>query len=196
MQIRIKTLQPAAFFLLISTLLVAFGLLTPSVSAVGKPAGVGGKQQAQTRLTEAKLRTCQAKEKSIQNRFTRLNNLVTNMESKFDSIAGRVEEYYTTKVTPGGKTVANYGSLVADMAAKKAAVQTVLTNAQNDVAGFSCDGNDPKGQLTQFRKDMQAVKSALKEYRTSIKNLIVAVHSVTGSTESENAGSPKPTKTD
>lgn len=102
------------------------------------------------------------------------------MQEKFDAIAGRVEEYYTAKVIPSGKTVANYGSLVADIQTKKAAVQTALTTAQSHTGSFTCDGNDPKGQLTQFKDDMRAVKSALKDYRTAIKNLIVAVRSENG----------------
>ena len=115
------------------------------------------------------------------------------MEDKFDKHAQRVEEYYTSKVLPSSKTVAGYDSLVADIQAKKTAVTTAISTAQNDANKFSCTGDDPKGHLTQFRKDMQAVKKALKDYRTSIKNLIVAVRSVTGATERENKGSPKPT---
>lgn len=202
---RIKTLKPQQLLFLVSIFLLAFVFVATSVSAVGKPTDVGekpivaseqGKQQAQTRLAEGKLRACQAKEDSIKNRFARLNNLATNMESKFDSIASRVEDYYTTKVVPSGKTVSNYDSLVSDIQTKKVAVQTALTTAQTNSSNFTCTGDDPKGQLTQFRKDMQDVKSALKEYRISIKNLIVAVHSVKGTTESENAGSPKPIKTE
>jgi hypothetical protein len=59
-----------------------------------------------------------------------------------------------------------------------------VTTAQTNSTNFSCDGNDPKGLLTQFRTDMQTVKQALHDYRTSIKNLIVAVRSVTGEIES------------
>lgn len=189
---------------------ILFGLFllsvvsAPSVLAVGKPdltgrpEGVGReekRQQAQTRLTEARLRACQAKENAIKKRTVQLTKLAVTMQEKFDAIAQRVEEYYTTKVVPRGKTVANYDSLVADIQAKKGAVQTVLTIAQSNAENFACDGNDPKGQLSQFKDDMRAVKSALKDYRTSIKNLIVAVHSITGTTERNNPTSPKPTKT-
>lgn len=204
MKIKIRRLlKPLQSSLLTSIVFLSFIFLTTSVTAVGKPVDVGGKpttasgqlkQQSQTRLTEGKLRACQAKENSIKNKLTHLADLVTNMESKFDSIATRVENYYSSKVVPSGKTVPNYDALVSDIQNKKTAVQTALTVAQSNANSFNCTGNDPKGQLAQFRKDMQAVKSALKEYRTSIKNLIVAVHSVTGSTERENAGTPKPTK--
>lgn len=154
-------------------------IFTAPVLAVGKPnlTGKPEKQLLQTHLPEAKLRACQAKESAIKKRMKQLIKLATTMQEKFDAIAGRVEEYYASKVVPSGKTVANYDSLVADIQTKKGAVQTALTTAQGHAGSFACDGNDPKGQLTQFREDMQAVKSALKDYRTAIKNLIVAVHS-------------------
>ncbi|MBI4037949.1 hypothetical protein HY382_02805 [Candidatus Curtissbacteria bacterium] len=181
-----------------------FVLTVGTVLAVGKPSDVGAqnnatdqaeqvRQQAKTRLTEAKLRACQTREDAIKKRASRLAQLATNMEGKFDNHAQRVEEYYTLKVVQSGKTVANYESLVADIDAKKAAVAAALSAAQNTANNFSCTGDDPKGQLTQFRKDMQAVKKALKDYRTSIKNLIVAVRSVVGTTERDTKGSPKPT---
>ena len=177
-------------------------ILVPSVLALGKPDNVGGgppgtpggiPQQAQNRLTNAKLKACQARENAIKIRSRHLGQLATTMEEKFDAIAQRVEDYYTSKVVPSGKTVVNYNALVADIQTKKTAVQTALSQAQTDSTGFSCTGNDPKGQMTQFRKDMQAVIQALKDYRTSIKNLIVAVHSVTGTTERTNpSASPSP----
>lgn len=180
-----------------------FVVLVSSVLAVGKPDEVGKnttgvqeerRQQVQNRLTEAKLKVCQAKENTIKKRTQQLTKLATTMQEKFEAIAGRVEEYYTSKVVPSGKTVANYDSLVADIQTKKGAVQTALTQAQSNAESFACSGDDPKGQLLQFREDMRAVKSALKDYRTSIKNLIVAVRSVTGATERTNpSASPKPT---
>jgi len=129
------------------------------------------------RLTENKLRYCQAKEKSIKNRVAGLVRTVNNMLEKFNKIVNRVKEYYTNKVLPSGRSVANYDALVADIETKKALVQEALTKAQTDADGFTCTGDDPKGTLTQFRTNMQAVKTALKNYRTSIKNLIVAIHS-------------------
>lgn len=174
-----------------------------STFAVGRPISVGNnptgvqqerRQQAQNRLTEAKLKACQARENAIKKRAERLGKLATNMREKFEAIAGRVEEYYTSKVVPSGKTVANYDTLIADIQTKKGAVQTALSQAQSTAASFVCSGDDPKGQLAQFRNDMRAVKSALKDYRTAIKNLIVAVRSVTGATERTNPSvSPKPT---
>lgn len=135
------------------------------------------KNKALTRLTDAKLKACQAKEDSLTKRSTQLKNLATNMQEKFDKTAEKIKEYYTSKVLPSGKTVSNYDSLVADIQSKKEAVKTAVDKSIIDINGFTCDGEDPKGQMTLFRDDMKSVKSALQDYRTSIKNLIVAVRS-------------------
>lgn len=146
------------------------------------------------RLEDKRLKFCQNHEAEIGKRMSSLIKLVTNMLTKFDAIATRVEDYYNNKVVPSGKTVPNYTALVADIATKKAAVQTALTNAENDISSFKCTDDNPKGELKLFRTGMQAVKSALHDYRTSIKNLIVAVKSVVGETEGKNE-SPKPSAT-
>ena len=138
------------------------------------------RELAKTRLQDAKLKACQAREKGIKNRSTHLADLAENMQDKFDVIAKRVQDYYTNTVLPAGKTVTNYDALLADIQTKKTAVQTALTKAQNDVNGFVCTSDNPKGTMMQFKDNMLAVKQALKDYRTSIKNLIVAIHSVTG----------------
>lgn len=141
------------------------------------------------RLDGAKLKVCQTKEKTITNRLNSLTRLVTNQEDKFNAITTRVENFYATRVVAQGKTVSNYDSLVADIAAKKTAVDSSLATAKTNAGNFSCTGDDPKGALTQYREDMQAVKSALKDYRTSIKNLIQAVKGALGES---SEGSPTP----
>lgn len=180
---------------LISAALISSGLIFsniafavgPSSQPSGRPGNVGQPStrpslpsQATSHLEGAKLQACQARENAIKKRSDQLTKMAANMEEKFDSIAQRVKDYYTTKVVPSGKTVSSYDSLVSDIDTKKAAVQTALTKAQTDLASFSCDGSDPKGQMMAFKDDTQAVSQGLKDYRTSIKNLIVAVRSVTG----------------
>lgn len=164
-------------------LAVVLGLLFFSTASVQAAPTQTGQANGKQRLTEAKLKACQNKENAIQKRSKQLAKTAENMLTKFDQIASRVEQYYTAKVVPSGKTVANYDALVADIAAKKQIIRTDLNKATADATSFSCTGNDPKGQLTQFRTDIQQVKKDLKEYRTAIKNLIVAVRSVTGTTE-------------
>ena len=79
----------------------------------------------------------------------------------------------------------NYDALVSDIDAKKIEAQAALENAKANSTQFTCDSDNPKGQLSDFREDMQAFKTALHEYRAAIKNLIVAVRGVVG--EESNA---------
>ncbi len=138
---------------------------------------------------------CQAREASIKTRAGNLLQLVTLMESRFDAIATRVEDYYTSKLVPAGTIVPNYSALLADIQTKKGAVQTALTKAQTDLTSFSCTSGDPKAALMLFNTDMKAVKSALQDFKTSVQNLIVAVRSAKGQDNSASPNdlhSPKP----
>lgn len=158
--------------LVIAGLLLSFLFFAGSAVAKGQPSPLPTPRHG---LTQASLRSCQAKETAVKARMSALVRLATNMEDKFDAIAKRVEDFYTSKVLPSGKSVPNYAALVADIDAKKGIVQTDLTAAQDKVNAFNCTTDDPRGLLTQFRLDMMKVKGDLKAYRTAIKNLIVAV---------------------
>lgn len=149
--------------------------------------------QATTRLEKTKLRACQERENAIKIRSEKLTQLATVMQEKFDAIAKRAEDYYITKLVPQGKTVSNYDALVAYVQTKKDAVQTALTNALDGISGFNCTDSDPKTMLMQFNEDMRAIKSALHDYRMSVKNLIVGVRSVTGQ-ENRTNPSNKPSQ--
>lgn len=161
----------------------AFIFVSP-ISAIdyGKPSAVPAvATRAPQASSQGMLKACQARESAIKTRMTHLTQLATDMINNFDTHVTKVEDYYTTKVLPSGKKVSNYDSLVSDIAAKKTAVSSALTKTQLDTQGFNCSTGNPKLEMTQFRTDMQSVKQALKDFRTSIKNLIVAIHSVTGS---------------
>lgn len=155
----------------------------------------GTRRQAPVSSDGGRLKSCEARQESLIKRAEKLLERATKMQEKFDKIALRVETYYTEKVLPEGKVVSNYDALVADIAAKKALVGAALTKAQTDADNFTCDGATVKDQMTQYRKDMQGVIKALKNYRTSIKNLIIAVRSVNGEAHSEKTPSPSPIAT-
>jgi hypothetical protein len=135
---------------------------------------------AQTRLADAKLRACQNREKAINNIMGRIATRGQKQLDLFSTIATRVETFYTDK----GKVLSNYDALVADVDAKKTAAQAVVDTIKSDSVSFSCDGSDPKGFVSLFKDNLKSEISALKDYRTSVKNLIVGVKSVQGSTTS------------
>ena len=177
---------------LVSSLLTLIIFATPALAQGGKPSPFPTPRHT---LTQTSLRSCEARQDAIKTRMDSLVKLATNIEDKFDSIAKRVEDFYTNTVLPSGKSVSNYDALVANISAKKDVVTNDLTDAQTKVAAFSCTTDDPKGLLTQFRIDMQKVKTDLKSYRTTIKNLIVAVRPLAPSPEPEASESPEASPT-
>lgn len=132
---------------------------------------------AQEKRNQVKADVCERRFVSISKRMESLVSKSVSMMGKFDAIVARVEEYYTTTAVPAGNQIDDYDSLVAEIASKKVMVEDAITATEESQLLFTCDSDEPKGLYTQFREDMKEVKSALHEYRFSIKDLIVAVRS-------------------
>jgi hypothetical protein len=151
---------------------------TATTQTTGQPADPGS--QGATKLADAKLKACQNRETAINNIMGRIADRGQKQLDLFSTIATRVETFYTDK----GKTLGNYDALVADVTAKKAAAQTEVDAVKASSVTFKCDGTDPKGAAASFKDGLKAEIDALKAYKTSVKNLIVGVKSVQGSTTS------------
>jgi hypothetical protein len=140
-----------------------------------------------TKLADAKLKSCQHREKAITNILTRIADRGQKQITLFGTIATRTETFYTTK----GKTLSNYDALVADVNTKAAVAKTAVSATSSTSSGFSCDGTDPKGFVSSFQVSLKSEIGALKDYRTSVKNLIVgvkSVQSITTTTDTKTTG--------
>ena len=142
--------------------------------------------KAKTKLAEAKLRVCQKREKAITNVMGRIVTRGQKQLDLFSSIATRTEAFYADK----GKTLSNYDTLVADVTAKKAAAQAAVDAIKANSVAFKCDGSDPKGASAVFKESLKTETTALKDYKTAVKNLIVGVKSAQGTADStkDNTG--------
>ena len=169
-------MNKASFFSKPVIISLFFSIVATPAFAISKN-GIGQSQRPAV-VTSGATRSCLAKESSVKIRMTQLTKLVTTMETTFDKIADRVKAYYIDTVLPAGKTVSNYDTLVNDIATKKTLVQIEIDKAKADISGFSCSAGNPVTLMNQFKINMQSVKTALKNYRTSINKLIVAVRTV------------------
>lgn len=129
--------------------------------------------EGKQRLEGKKLEACQAREQRIARTMEQMTKRGENHIAVFTKIADRVKAFYEEK----GKTVAGYDALVVDVDAKKQAAEAAVAGAQSVGDVFSCDSDNPKIASEEFREAHKAQVAALKEYRTSVKNLIVAVKS-------------------
>lgn len=140
------------------------------------------KETAQTRLADAKLKTCQNREKAVNNILARITDRGSKQIDVFNKIAQRTEAFYTTK----GKILSNYDALVVDVNAKKVAAQTAVDAVKSNSVSFKCDGTDPKGAAASFKDSLKSEIAALKAYKTAVKNLIVGVKSVQETTSTNS----------
>ena len=153
---------------------------------VAQQTAADNREAAQTKLADAKLKACQNREKAINNILARIASRGQKQLDLFSTIATRVETFYTDK----GKVLSNYDALVADVNAKAAAAQTAVDAVKAASVTFKCDGTDPKGTAQSFKDSLKAEIAALKDYKSAVKNLIVGVKSVQGTSSSaENSQS-------
>jgi|SRR4051812_13474775 hypothetical protein len=131
--------------------------------------------------TAAKERVCETHKRVVTNIETRIASRGQKRMDVITKIAERVEKFYTDK----GLTVSNYDTLVANVNAKKDAVQTTLDTIKTDatnISSFTCGDGQGKVAVTQFKTDLKAEQTALKAYQTAVKDLIVGVKTAAGST--------------
>jgi hypothetical protein len=175
---------------------LALGETLPVQSTTNQTTGstskttTGAGSQAGTRLADAKLRSCQNREKAVNNILTRVSTRGQNQLTLFSTIAQRVEAFVTTK----NLTVVNYAQLVATMNTDKAIATADLAAMKTNVT-LDCTSNDPQGKISSFKSSLQKEISDLKTYKTDVKNLIVAVKTAVGSTTSSSSTSTTKTTT-
>jgi len=135
---------------------------------------------------------CDAHVKVAGLRESSMSKRAGNMTTRLDKIVSMVENYYTTKLVPAGKTVSNYDSLVSDIAAKKAALDPLVSKVQSDSTALTCANGEARGQFQNFRTDATSLLAAFKAYRLSVINLIQAVAKVAGSSSPAVSPIPSP----
>ena len=128
------------------------------------------------RLSGRMLKLCQDRHDRIEKHAKNSTKIADKIADTFAAIADRVDQFKVDKAID----VENYQQLKADVESKKAAVDAAITAATGQSTTFDCNSTGPKAQLHDFISQMDNVRKALKEYRTSIKNLIHAVRQANG----------------
>ncbi|MCH7541991.1 hypothetical protein IH981_04435 [Patescibacteria group bacterium] len=133
------------------------------------------KGKAKNRLDEVKLKICEKREATIQKRSISLVTRAEKIESRFDRIVDKVDEFYVDKVVPKAGEIDEYEGLLDRVEDRRRDVAAALGVAESTAENFECDNQKPKMQVKQFKDDMHVVIGALKEYKKAIVDFLVAV---------------------
>ena len=140
-------------------------------------------EEKQARLEAAKLKACENREARIEAIMARSITRAEKQLALFTTIAERVKAFYAEK----GRVVANYDELVAAVDDAKAEAEANLETLK--ILEFDCSAEDPKGDVEAFKLALKSINQDLKDYRTSVKNLIVGVKSAQSTAaQQENGG--------
>jgi hypothetical protein len=139
-------------------------------------------ENRQQTLADRQEKFCTNKRRVVGNILTHIANRGQRQIDVFTKIADRTEKFKTDK----NLIVDNYDALVTTVNDKKTAALNTINKIKTDAtaaSSLSCDPGQPKAIIGGFKDDLKAENSALKDYKTAIKNLIVAVKSSKSGTE-------------
>lgn len=139
------------------------------------------RDSARQKLSATKLEICNTRKDAIDRHVTRIAERTEKHLALFNGVSERAQAFYVSS----SDTLESYETLTANVAAKKDAATTAVATliAQKDV--FDCESDDPKGTIATYKAILNDAIAALKEYRTSIKDLIVGIKSVNSNEESQ-----------
>ncbi len=143
-------------------------------------ASEAAKTNAQNRQAEAKAKQCDRRQVVVNKITAHIAERGQKQLDLFTTIATRVEVFYTKS----GKTLSNYDELVAAVNTAQASAQQTVDGIKSTTITLKCDGTDPNGAGASFKTALKSEIQTLKDYRTAVKNLIVGVKSVQGTTSS------------
>lgn len=173
------------------------GAITTSTNSLQKQTLIDSKKLASnaaltnkaTRASEFAPTACETHVRVINLRQKNIIAHAERVQNRLSKLTTAVGKYYTEKLLPQGKTVANYSTLVADVNSKQVALATALDKIKADTEGLTCEKNQAKTQFTTFRTDMQSLLKAFKDYRLSVLQLMQAVKRAGGNTDGAEASS-------
>ncbi len=125
------------------------------------------------KLEANKLRICEKRQGQITSIMQNIAKRGVAQVAVFDKIADRTKEFYATK----GYYISEFTTLASEVDAKYDAALVASNETVALSETWTCSMDDPKGNITALREAKTAEVAALKEYKTSIRNLIVAVKS-------------------
>lgn len=143
------------------------------------------------RLAGSRLQACEKVEQSLTTRSNKMSQTLTKLLGVLEKLQEKIGTLAAKRIGQG-KTITGYSALVA--AANEAKEQSVAAIAEvKDPPAIDCSSDNPKAAVTEFKSSFKSAREALHNYHRTVRNLLVAVASVTGQENRTSSSSAKPT---
>ncbi len=166
-----KALRLTALSALVALLVVTPSFALNARAEEAKEQATTNKEAVSLRLEAKKLEVCEKHQARI---TSILDNMVargTKQYGVFDKIVTKTLAFAETK------NITVDPAMIEAVNAAKPQADAAIDATENTSSEFGCNKNDPKGTASQIKEKLKAQISALKEYKTAVKNLIVSVKS-------------------
>lgn len=142
------------------------------------------------RLTAAKLEACERVVQSLTTRSIKMSESMAKHLGVLEKSQTKIEALAARRVA-AGKTINGYAGLLAAANAAKANAAAAVAEI-SDPPALDCSTGSPKASVTEFKSSFKAAREALYNYHRALRNLLVAVASVTGQENKSATASGKP----
>ena len=142
-----------------------------------------------TRTVAAKQKACQAREKNLNNKIANYSKLADRKLEFYDTTFAKLQAYQTNK----NLTVPEYGALVSTATAKQMAASVAVAALKDVSVEIDCSTTDPASAVATVKAAVVNARTALKEYRTAIKNVLVVLMTAKNGDDNSDTTS-KPTE--
>lgn len=142
-------------------------------------------QHQETRTAEQKHKTCEAHKQGLTKKFERITANSEKIKKHIDDIFAKAQTFQQENNLP----VSNYNDLVtAAMTAQTAAAESITTLKEVEPT-VDCNSTSVASDVATFKAAAQDTRDKLKAYRTSVKNILQALHKAkTADESSEGSG--------
>lgn len=133
--------------------------------------------------TAERQQACEARQASIDTRVSNYATAAQKHLTAFDGVFTKVQAFYTSN----GLSVSNYDTLVATATNKQTLAQQAVAALAALNVKIDCTQADPAQSVATVKAAVSGARTALQDYRSAIKDLIVAIKGVS-STDSKEGG--------
>lgn len=130
------------------------------------------KEKTQEKSAELRQKACTARKNAMQKRLSAKVTVAEKHKELFDKIFTKVQNFYNQK----GLSIDNYESLVEAVEDAQADTTEKLLALKSIDTSVDCSDPNVANTISTFREALGATRDSLKTYKTTLKELIAAVH--------------------